>query len=140
MILKGNTRKRRIKNPPRLVKEIDLSVDTGHMSHHNVPLPLKPRTALSAKIGEMLTSLDTTPKQILRQQQAGSTNKKRNKKRKEARIKRKQYLLNKKIKQNEKERIKQLFQEGIKNNQDNGNGQQKDCKAYVHDEVIKVCS
>lgn len=119
MILKGNTRKYRIKNPQRLVKEIDLSVDTGYMSHHNIPLPLKPRTALSAKIGEMLTSLDNTPKQILRQQRAGPINKKVNKKRKEARIKRKQYLLNKKIKQNEKERIKQLFQEGIKNNQDN---------------------
>jgi hypothetical protein len=37
-----------------------------------------------------------------------------------------------KIKQDEKERIKQLFQEGIKNNQDNDDGQQKDCKAYVH--------
>jgi hypothetical protein len=40
----------------------------------------------------------------------------------------------------EKERIKQLFQEGIKNNQDNDDGQQKDCKTYVYDEVIKVCS
>ena len=38
------------------------------------------------------------PKQILRQQRAGPINKKVNKKRKEARIKRKQYLLNKKIK------------------------------------------
>jgi len=102
MILKGNTRKKRIKNPPRLVREIDLSVDTGHMSHHNVPLPLKPRTALSAKIGEMLTSLDTTPKQILRQQQAGPINKKVNKKTKEYRKKRKQYLFNKKHRTHEK--------------------------------------
>jgi hypothetical protein len=102
MILKGNTRKRRIKNPKRLVKEIDLSVDTGHMSHHSVPLPLKPRTALSAKIGETLTSLDTVPKQILRQKGAGSVNKKINKKTKEYRIKRKQYLFNKKHRTHEK--------------------------------------
>jgi hypothetical protein len=91
-------------------------IDTGYMSHHNIPLPLKPRTALSAKIGEMLTSLDDIPKQRLRHASAKQANKKNKAKLKEARIKRKQYLLNKKIKQNEKERIKQLFQEGIKNN------------------------
>ena len=107
-------------------------IDTGYMSHHNIPLPLKPRSPISPKMGEMLTSLDTTPKQILRQQHALPINKKVNKKTKEYRKKRKQYLLNKKIKQNEKERIKQLFQKGIKNNQDNDDGQQKDCKAYVH--------
>jgi hypothetical protein len=102
MILKGNIKKKRIKNPKRLVKEIDLSVDTGHMSHHNVPLPLKPRTALSAKIGEMLTNLDNIPKQVLRQQYAGLVNKKINKKTKEQRIKRKQYLFNKKHRTHEK--------------------------------------
>jgi hypothetical protein len=89
-------------------------IDTGYMSHLDIPLPLKPRSPISPKIGEMLTSLDTTPKQILRQQHAGPINKKVNKKTKEYKKKRKQYLLNKKIKQNEKERIKQLLQIRVK--------------------------
>jgi len=102
MIIKNKKRRTKLTNGKEPWYKHDLSVDTGHMSHHNVPLPLKPRTALSAKIGEMLTSLDTTPKQILRQQQAGPINKKVNKKTKEYRKKRKQYLFNKKHRTHEK--------------------------------------
>ena len=118
MILKGNTRKKRIKNPKRLVKEIVLSVDTGHMSHLKIPLPLKPRTAID-KVGEMLTSLDIIPKQRLRQEAARKTNKKIDKNRKEARIKRKQYLFNKKKNAHEKEH-ENVFSRRINNNDRNG--------------------
>ena len=108
MILKGNTRKKWLKGGTRLIKEIDLSVDTGHMSHHNVPLPLKPKSPISPRIGEMLTSLDTIPKQILRQKGMLNNN---NKKLKHIKSHQKQ--------EHESKRSKQLLKKGVKNNQDN---------------------
>jgi ribosomal protein L16 Arg81 hydroxylase len=92
-------------------------IDTGYMSHLDIPLPLKKKSLKD--VWDYLPKDDDIPKQRLRHASAKKSNKKNKAKLKEARIKRKQYLLNKKIKQNEKERIKQLFQEGIKNNQDN---------------------
>lgn len=107
MILKGNTRKRRIKNPKRLVREIDLSVDTGHMSHHSVPLPLKPRSPISPKMGEMLASLDTKPKQVLRQEAARQTNKKKLK-----------HIKSHQKQEHESKRAKQLLKSRVKKNED----------------------
>jgi hypothetical protein len=118
MILKGNVRRKtRLTSGRSPLKEYDLSVDTGHMSHLNIPLPLKPRTTLSAKIGEMLTSLDNIPKQRLRHEAAKKKNKKIDKRTKEAIIKRKKHLLNKKNKQHESKRPNKLLKQGVKTNQ-----------------------
>jgi hypothetical protein len=107
MILKGNIRKKRIKNPPRLVKEIDLSVDTGHMSHHSVPLPLKKDKKLT-QAWDYLPK-DDIPKQILRQKGLIKTNKKKLK-----------HIKSHQKQEHEKQRSNQLFQQGIKINQTNG--------------------
>lgn len=107
MILKGNTRKKRIKNPPRLVREIDLSVDTGHMSHHSVPLPLKKDKKLT-QAWDYLPK-DDIPKQILRQKGLIKTNKQKLK-----------HIKSYQKQEHESKRTKQLLKSRIKENE-NGN-------------------
>jgi hypothetical protein len=109
MIIKNKKRRTKLTNGKEPWYKHDLSVDTGHMSHHNVPLPLKPRSPISPKMGEMLTSLDTIPKQILRQKGCIIENKKKLKS-----------IKSHQKQEHESKRTKQLLQNGVKKNE-NGN-------------------
>lgn len=81
--------------------------DWGYMSHLDLPLPLKNKKL--TEVWDYLPKDDDIPKQRLRHAAAKKKNKKNKAKLKEDRIKRKKYLLNKKIKQHEVERSKQLL-------------------------------
>lgn len=71
-------------------------VDTGYMTHLDIPLPFKDKNL--TEVWNYLPKDDDIPKQRLRHAAAKKNNKKNKAKLKEDRIKRKKYLLNKKIK------------------------------------------
>ena len=72
-------------------------IDTGYMSHLDIPLPLKNKSL--TEVWDYLPKDDDVPKQRLRHAAAKKKNKKYKAKLKEDRKRRKQYLLIKKIKQ-----------------------------------------
>lgn len=73
MIIKGNRKRTRLTNGKEPLRDTDLSVDTGHMSHHSVPLPLK-KDKKFTQAWDYLPK-DDIPKQILRQKGLVKTNK-----------------------------------------------------------------
>ena len=81
-------------------------IDTGHMSHLDIPLPLKKKSL--TEMWDYLPKDNDVPKQRLRHESAKKKNKKKLK-----------HIKSHQKQKHESKRTKQLLKKRVKNNQDN---------------------